>query len=726
MLRAAVQQISRLVPGVRLTLLSLYPADDAAENRDPALKIAPLSPLSMVAVAFPLALLAGLLRRLRLPYRFLLRTPALRALDAADLVIDLSGISFVDGRGTIIIYNVLVVLLPVLLGKPLLKYAQALGPFRGRLNRFCARWLLPKTARIVARGRITRAHLDELGLPPELVVDSTDAAFAMEVDPQAQAAVEALRRERAFSRPVVAVSASSVVERLCEARGIDYPARMVELIRWLIDEKGYGVCLVAHSARPGRESVKNNDLPVCRRIAREVGRDFCCFPDRALNAGELRALIGSCRFLVAARFHAMIAGLATGTPTLQVGWSHKYTEVLELFDLQEYALDYARVTEAGLREMFERVEREETEIRAKLADVLPAVIELSLINARLAAELLGGPRATTSEPGPCKTPAKTGRPLKLASTLAKVLVLGCCFAYLGAVLVRNFEDLQAARQTLRLWPIIASFPLAVLYLIGRGLVWHLMVRRMVGRFSAGADVRCWLSSLLGKYLPGKVFALLGRLYMYQSNGVRSAQVTACFLLEAACAALAALLIAVVGMLWTWGPDRIGALAAPAALLVAGLIIATHPGVLGRLMNIGLRMAGRSPIVLNVRWHDVAGWTALMAVNWLGLGLGFHLLLGALTAAPAHLYVFLTGTFAAAGIIGILAIFAPAGLGVREGVMTALLATVLPPGIAVAAALLTRLWMTLAEAGCAGVALLLGRRATAPAAAPSRELEHVPG
>ena len=106
MLRAAVQQISRLVPGVRFTLLSLYPADDAAENRDPALKIAPLSPLSMVAVAFPLALLAGLLRRLRLPYRFLLRTPALRALDAADLVIDLSGISFVDGRGTIIIYNV--------------------------------------------------------------------------------------------------------------------------------------------------------------------------------------------------------------------------------------------------------------------------------------------------------------------------------------------------------------------------------------------------------------------------------------------------------------------------------------------------------------------------------------------------------------------------------------------------------------------------------------------
>ena len=447
--------------------------------------------------------------------------------------------------------------------------------------------------------------------------------------------------------------------------------------------------------------------------------------DRAPNAGELRAhrLLpppGGSPFSRHDRWSCNPHAHA------QVGWSHKYTEVLELFDLQEYALDYALVTGPGLREMFERVEREETEMRAKLADRLPGVIELSLINARLAAELLGGPRATASEPGPWKTPAKTGRALKSASMLAKVLVLGCCFAYLGAVLVRNFEDLQAARQTLRLWPIIASFPLAVLYLIGRGLVWHLMVRRMVGRFSAGADVRCWLSSLLGKYLPGKVFALLGRLYKYQSNGVRSAQVTACFLLEAACAALAALLIAVVGMLWTWGPDRIGALAAPAALLVAGLIIATHPGVLGRLMNIGLRMAGRSPIVLNVRWHDVAGWTALMAVNWLGLGLGFHLLLGALTAAPAHLYVFLTGTFAAAGIIGILAIFAPAGLGVREGVMTALLATVLPPGIAVAAALLTRLWMTLAEAGCAGVALLLGRRATAPAAAPSRELEHVPG
>ena len=130
MLRAAVQRIPEFEPGVRFTLLSLYPKDDIAENRDPTIRIVPLAPVQLVFVAFPLALLAGLLARLRLPHKFLLRTPALRAIHDADLVIDLSGISFVDGRGLVLLYNVLIVLIPVLLKTPVMKYAQALGRVR--------------------------------------------------------------------------------------------------------------------------------------------------------------------------------------------------------------------------------------------------------------------------------------------------------------------------------------------------------------------------------------------------------------------------------------------------------------------------------------------------------------------------------------------------------------------------------------------------------------------
>lgn len=390
MLQAAVQRIAELEPRVRFTLLSLYPRADSGENRNPALCIVPFSALHMVFVAWPLAVLAGLAARVRLPVGPLLWTRALRSLRSADLAIDLSGISFVDGRGPILLYNVLVVLIPALLGTPLLKYAQALGPFRHALNRYCARWLLPHTAGVAARGRITREFLEQLDLPAGRVRSCADAAFALRVEPAALRVVEPLLRHAAFEGPVVCVAASSVVDGLCRQRGVAYVETVAAFIRRLIDRKGYGVCLLAHSARPGRTSPKNNDLPVCRAIHERVGRARCLFPSENLDAQALRAVIGRSRLLVASRFHAMISGLAMAVPTMLIGWSHKYAEVLEAFELEGYALDYAELTEDKLWALFERLERDEEQVRQCIRRQLPAVERAALKNAEWAVELLAG------------------------------------------------------------------------------------------------------------------------------------------------------------------------------------------------------------------------------------------------------------------------------------------------------------------------------------------------
>jgi polysaccharide pyruvyl transferase WcaK-like protein len=61
--------------------------------------------------------------------------------------------------------------------------------------------------------------------------------------------------------------------------------------------------------------------------------------DADLSAGELRKLIGMGSVLVTSRFHAMISGLCTETPTVVVGWSHKYREVLDDFGLVDFGMD---------------------------------------------------------------------------------------------------------------------------------------------------------------------------------------------------------------------------------------------------------------------------------------------------------------------------------------------------------------------------------------------------
>jgi polysaccharide pyruvyl transferase WcaK-like protein len=46
---------------------------------------------------------------------------------------------------------------------------------------------------------------------------------------------------------------------------------------------------------------------------------------------------------ISSRFHSLIAGLSQQVPILAIGWSHKYRELLQLFDLEEYCLDYRKL-----------------------------------------------------------------------------------------------------------------------------------------------------------------------------------------------------------------------------------------------------------------------------------------------------------------------------------------------------------------------------------------------
>ena len=303
--------------------------------------------------------------------------------------------------------------------------------------------------------------------------------------------------------------------------------------------------------------------------------------------------------------------------------------------------------------------------------------------------------------------------VRVLLAIVKFAVIAACFAYIGLTIARNADSLRQTDFDLRPLPLILSLPLAIAYLLGRACIWHLIVRRVIGPHALYINLLSWLSSLAGKYLPGKVFLLVGRIYVYRNRGASAMQVSSCFLIEACCSALAT--IAVFGLAMLSRPSAsFGSLKIGVAILAAALLIVTHPVVMRKLINTALRILRREPLELQFRWRDVLGWTLLMSLNWLVLGLGFYLLLHAVIDVPFELYLYLTGAFSVAGVIGVLAVFAPSGIGVREGVMAFVLAGVLTSGVAAVASLLARLWITVAEALCSGIALLLVYRTRAVA------------
>ncbi len=291
--------------------------------------------------------------------------------------------------------------------------------------------------------------------------------------------------------------------------------------------------------------------------------------------------------------------------------------------------------------------------------------------------------------------------------LLKIGAVALCFGYVAATLARNLDEFRALEFGFRPGPLVAGFPLALAYLVGRALVWHRIAARLIGPTGLRTDVLSWLGSLVGKYLPGKLFLLVGRVTLYRSRGAPAGRVGVAFAVEASCGTLASLSVFAASRLGGSTPLP-GGWAAALATLAAALVVATHPAVFTPLARLALRAAGHPIETIALRWRDVWGWTFAMACNWMLLGAGFTLLLRSLTPVAADFTLTASGAFAIAGVAGALAVFAPSGIGVREGVLTLVLSGPLGPGVAAAAAILARLWLTLAEAMVSGAALWVVR------------------
>ena len=337
MVETVVARLPEYVGPVRFSLLTTYPADD--QDRLPAdaeMIVVGLEPLRLALVEFPVALLAYAARKCRLPLGWV-RTRANRAILNSDVVVDVAGISFADGRGIpIVVYNTLMTSIGVLLGVPTVKAAQALGPFRGRVNRLSASRVLPGLAMVCARGAATRSHLDTLGLTN--VVDVSDLAFSLDEAASLPADVE--RQLSVIEGDFVTVMPSSVVKGIYEKSGSNYVDAVEKLVRSLREITGLSVVIVPHSYRVGHGEGRMNDGPVCRAVAeRFIDEPGVVAIDADLTAGELRHIVSRGAVLVTSRFHAMISGLATATPTVVVGWSHKYKEVLSDFGLEDFGFD---------------------------------------------------------------------------------------------------------------------------------------------------------------------------------------------------------------------------------------------------------------------------------------------------------------------------------------------------------------------------------------------------
>lgn len=299
-----------------------------------------------------------------------------------------------------------------------------------------------------------------------------------------------------------------------------------------------------------------------------------------------------------------------------------------------------------------------------------------------------------------------------AKPAVKAFIGALVVVAVGRHVVRTWRDLSAHEPPPRFdgfW-LCVSVPVYIAGLTAFGAFYARVLRSSPSPLPAGAAIRAYLISHLGKYVPGKALVVVMRAGMSAQAGARAATAAFATLYETLLMMAAGGLIAGLGFAIT--PARVvrvelgplGAWPVPLALLglAAGLgfLVLIEGRVFPRLSRLAsLPFPGVGPDALpTLSWRLIGEGMLWSLLGWTLLGLSQVAIIQAIAPSglPVALWPVAIASVALATVAGFVVPVAPGGLGVREWVLWTALGSVLDPGRSVIAALALRLSWVIGE------------------------------
>lgn len=243
------------------------------------------------------------------------------------------------------------------------------------------------------------------------------------------------------------------------------------------------------------------------------------------------------------------------------------------------------------------------------------------------------------------------------------------------------------------WPriVVSCLALWLGYFLNAAL-WGRIVHDLGGtRLPATVSVRLFMIANLGRYVPGKVWQIAGLVALARGRGVPAATASAAAVLGQGVALLSATAVG-LGAVWTFADGAGWRWIAP-VLVIAIPAIGLIPPVFHRAAALWFRLA-KTPKPEGLSPSTAIGWLGVGVTSWLVYACAFWLLVSGLGQDAG--FIVTAPAFAAAYVLGYIMVFAPAGIGIREGFLLAILSPHLGAGAAGAVAVIQRLWTTVLE------------------------------
>jgi|GEM_PF-1021305 polysaccharide pyruvyl transferase WcaK-like protein len=325
-------------------------------------------------------------RYLKLPYLYQLftfspgRRRYVKALAHADLVISIGSERINDNFHQQLYFALYGYWFAKMLGKPMILYAQTIGPLRFWQSRWLTRWVLNKCDVITVRDKRSLEVLEEISVTRPKIELVADPAIQQKPVPE-ETALRLLAQEgvdlAAKPRLGISVLRWNYSNAPSGKKPEEYYAEYVATVSRLADHflERYGGSVIFVSTNHAVHGNRDDDKEVARDVlARMQHKSRAFVLEKLYRPDELKGIIGEMDLFIASRMHSCIFSTAMHVPTLALSYQFKLRAFMALLGMERFAKDFAKLSFEELRDDLDLLWSEREQVRADLKKAIDRLL----------------------------------------------------------------------------------------------------------------------------------------------------------------------------------------------------------------------------------------------------------------------------------------------------------------------------------------------------------------
>lgn len=256
-------------------------------------------------------------------------------------------------------------------------------------------------------------------------------------------------------------------------------------------------------------------------------------------------------------------------------------------------------------------------------------------------------------------------------------------------LYQNFSHIVNYKFSFNYFYILLSLLSGLIFIVYIGILRISLIKERKIPFSKALNIH--LSSRLAKYIPGNAGIIVSKIYFLSEYGIDKKRAVVISIYENVFQITSAFIISLplifFYFFWVINQQYIYLW----IIFIIASLVFLHPGIFFKCINIGLKLFKRQQLEKKYfLWYkEIIKYFFLYSIGVVINGFAFYFIVKGITDIAFINFLPLLWAWNFAGVIWVITIFAPWGLGVREGVLVVFLKLLFPLEIAVLISVFSR-------------------------------------